>query len=457
MKKVLILGNGISRLKYKTWINKWDGEIWACNRAFREYKYLPRLNVIGTVHHEVAIEALTFQKKKALSYKILTSKAGLVNSYQVFLFKKYRGWSTGNELLQEALLSGYDQIYLAGFDMGGPDIYNGIVEGSNFRIQMQKIIEENGGAKIKFVNDQTSGIKPDANIEIVQKPENKKKKVVQQYHKTKIAYAPQIISNNINKYSDKYVSINSPNIQHNADIIHFHNKWEPTNKKGLIQYHSQPYIAMTDFKGSKYCIAQYPAMYKKEYGNFGLVRNIIDLDSPYYNKYVEVNKKIIVAYTPSTVGSHSRYADKGYVETLPILEKLKKQYPTKFDFHCITRKPLNEALRLKQEANVVIDECKTGSYHRCTLEGLAMGKMSIVYVQPEIEAMFKSVSKTDIIPYENVQLNNLEAFLFDLIRNNKMNYIIDRGQKAYEWMKTYWHHKDIVKEFEEIYDKILGE
>jgi len=37
MKKVLLLGNGISRLLYKDYINKWKGEIWACNRAFLEY------------------------------------------------------------------------------------------------------------------------------------------------------------------------------------------------------------------------------------------------------------------------------------------------------------------------------------------------------------------------------------------------------------------------------------
>jgi hypothetical protein len=57
----------------------------------------------------------------------------------------------------------------------------------------------------------------------------KDRKTILQYHKTRIAYAPDILSECINKYSTRYSSISSNKFSSDYDLIHFHNKWEKTN------------------------------------------------------------------------------------------------------------------------------------------------------------------------------------------------------------------------------------
>jgi lipopolysaccharide biosynthesis glycosyltransferase len=153
MKRVLILGNSNVRLKYRSYIDNWKDEIWVCNTAFIEYKSLPRLDVVGTVHPNNAIKALEFKNKNNLSYKILSSN---VQDYPgIDNFIKWRGWSTGNELIHEAFLKGYGRINLLGFDFGvGGDIHQPgkKLVGSNFKKQYDRIVTEFDDRKIHIVN-----------------------------------------------------------------------------------------------------------------------------------------------------------------------------------------------------------------------------------------------------------------------------------------------------------------
>jgi hypothetical protein len=434
MKKVLILGTDKLNCGDSNFIKDWSDEIWVCNKTYELFKYLPRLNLVAAVNEENARLAYKYRIENNLKYRIITSNQ---LDIPVEKFKKYIGYKTIIECIHQALLENYDVIYLLGINLSNDQ--------SCFMNQYNNLIKEYGSERIVVIKH--------TNKEPIEEKEYDKRKTILQYHKTKIANVPEIIANCITKYSKKYKSIEGSDVNVRCDLIHFHNKYAQTNKPSIIQYHSEPHITMTKFPNSKYCIPQYPALFK-EYGNFELVRNIIDLDLPEY-EYKEVKDKIVVSYTPSTIIKISKYADKGFVETLPILEKLKKEFPDKFDFNFVHNKPLSEAIDAKVNSNIVIDECISGSYHRCTLEGLAMGKLSIVYVQPEIEELFKQVSNTNDIPYKNINISNLENYLRFLI-DKGIDYVLEEGKKSYNWMRKYWHHLDIIKEYEEIYDNNLS-
>jgi len=126
IKEVLIVGNGISRLEHQDFIQKWSGEIWACNSAYLEYYNgsLPRLDlIIGDI--SALKEIVEYKKRYGGKYRIFgkNPKAKTLPGVEMIdipgLFIK----DSGSTLVARAIIKGYDKIYVIGFDLGGKDIY----------------------------------------------------------------------------------------------------------------------------------------------------------------------------------------------------------------------------------------------------------------------------------------------------------------------------------------------
>jgi lipopolysaccharide biosynthesis glycosyltransferase len=192
-KKVLILGNGISRLQFDSYVKSFDGEIWVCNQAYKEYKKFGRISAVFTVHKEVALSAFKFRQERGLRYKVYCSQ--VLKGYEgtISTLYRYRGWSSGSEAIHQALIDGYDKIELMGFDFGGSDVYQKhSVYGGNFRKQFLKILDEFGsdnleiiGCKSKEFSDMLSK-KTKARLNIKDKPPStfiKKVEVLDEYKK----------------------------------------------------------------------------------------------------------------------------------------------------------------------------------------------------------------------------------------------------------------------------------
>jgi hypothetical protein len=113
MKELIILGNGTSRLNHLDFITKSNIQIWGCNLAFRENI---NFNLIGSVHNWVVEEAIKYRKEHNLNFEILYPNIIPEIKKEYNLFQNYLGYSTGNELMNEAILRGYDTLYLLGFD-----------------------------------------------------------------------------------------------------------------------------------------------------------------------------------------------------------------------------------------------------------------------------------------------------------------------------------------------------
>jgi hypothetical protein len=127
------------------------------------------------------------------------------------------------------------------------------------------------------------------------------------YKKTIVAWAPDALSDAINKYSDhnsRVVGPQSPvkQIPKKYDILHIHNKIEPkqlnTAKRSVIQYHSEPYQVNLKLPvNERLVIAQYHATLP-EYKRCRIVRNIIDYNNPIYDPFI-VNNKFRIGFSPS--------------------------------------------------------------------------------------------------------------------------------------------------------------
>lgn len=274
---------------------------------------------------------------------------------------------------------------------------------------------------------------------------------------TDIAKAPEAISSVINKYTNHQsfvIGYSYPNklIRPDSDIVHQHNKVFVTNKKSIIQYHSEPFRVDLNTRLPKLVIAQYHATLK-EYNDCRIVRNPVDLyDIDFFPKYQD--KIIRIGYSPSTLEPTSKWADKGYSETIPILNRIKELYKDKVELDIITNVSLEVCLARKSMCNIFIDEVKTSSYHRSGLESMAMGIATICSTNKSVEEVLLRSSGAKNNPFINVYYYDLESKLIDLIESG-LDDILDIGYKTRLWMETNWDPEIIANEYIKIYEKWL--
>ena len=134
------------------------------------------------------------------------------------------------------------------------------------------------------------------------------------------------------------------------------------------------------------------------------------------------------------------------------MTKLAKTHKHEIDI--ITNLPLNECIKRKSNCDILIDECVTGSYHSSWLEVLALWKLSFCSLDESIIRIFKKVSKSNIVPFENIWIEDLENELKKIIKKGK-SFIHDVGAKNRSWMEKYWHPKDIANEYIDFYSTFL--
>jgi hypothetical protein len=120
--KVLILGNGISRLLYDDYIRNFPGAVWGCNYIYLDYG--EKLDLI-TGHQDVLVLANKYRKKNNLKYKIISGSPVAGNNIyeESFKCKVFFLKDSGTSLIAEALTRGLN-IEVCGFDLGGKDCYS---------------------------------------------------------------------------------------------------------------------------------------------------------------------------------------------------------------------------------------------------------------------------------------------------------------------------------------------
>jgi hypothetical protein len=147
---ILILGNGLSRLAFDKQIKEFEGEVWACNYAFREYpEKITRL----TGHTEPLEEAEKEKAEKGYKFDIYSGVCAK-KKYEWKTFTVNPRWlrDSGTTLIAQALHEG-KKVILCGFDLGGPDVYCTDQWKQNKRTwvkRMAEIIKEWGSENIEF-------------------------------------------------------------------------------------------------------------------------------------------------------------------------------------------------------------------------------------------------------------------------------------------------------------------
>jgi hypothetical protein len=252
---------------------------------------------------------------------------------------------------------------------------------------------------------------------------------------------PVILNFLLKKYKDERV------------IVHFHNKYlkssllNKKNVKKIIHYHSEPSGVSLRVPVDYYRLVlnQYHCTLK-EYRGCSIVRN-----SFFNEKKIIFNKKIKIGYYPSTTIRHNKYYDKGYPETLQILYKIHKIFPNVIiDVkHGIS---YSECINRKRDCHIIIDECKTGSFHKTTLEGLSLGCIVIVNINKLLEEIHKKLYGVKL-PVINVNLKGLE-YCLNILLKTKKSVLEKMAIEKMNIFNKYWNNKIVSEEYFGIYKSI---
>lgn len=271
--------------------------------------------------------------------------------------------------------------------------------------------------------------------------------IIQQYKKSPLAFAPDEISKCINKYTP-HTSFVDAKVHREANLIHFHNRWENTTQKQIITFHSEPERVNRSYNHFKSVVAQYHATLP-EYAGFHPIRNIIDFYQPSYEMVKP--KKHRIGFSPSVKTKINEWYNKGYEETKQIMEEVASLLDVEIDvIHGVS---LQEALERKSRCSIVIDECVTKSYHRSALEGLALGKMTICSIGEDVQEIVKKTSG-EHLPVENVDIKYLRSFLLEILEKYSVQDLHEIGIERRLWMEEFWNPKDVIQDYLKMYRSV---
>jgi hypothetical protein len=165
--------------------------------------------------------------------------------------------------------------------------------------------------------------------------------------------------------------------------------------------------------------------------------------------------QLTICFTPS--GKHEAYPaehplywhSKGYDTTLRVLERLAQRFSLRLEVIRSGQVSHAESLGMKRNAHIVIDECVTGSYHRNSLEGLALGCVVVNGMGrvPAIVEVFRHCAGgTAEIPFVRADLPDLERVLTSLIEQGT-EALASQGWHNRAWMEQHWDFQRQWKRF----------
>ena len=136
---------------------------------------------------------------------------------------------------------------------------------------------------------------------------------------------------------------------------------------------------------------------------------------------------------------------KGTKYVLEAVEKLKNEGHD-FEFVLVENKPHSEALKIFEDADIVIDQLLAGSYGLVAIECMAMGKPVLCYIREDIEKYYQNLPILNTNPdtiYDNLKL---------LIENPKLRK--ELGEKGRKYVEEVHDSRKIAMQMIELYKNI---
>lgn len=150
----------------------------------------------------------------------------------------------------------------------------------------------------------------------------------------------------------------------------------------------------------------------------------------------EQGKKITVVHAPSDTQL------KGTEYVVNAVERLKKEYC--LDFILVQNKTQEEARKIYEEADIIVDQLIIGTYGVFAIEGMALGKPVITYIMPDMVDNFP-----EELPIQNANVDNIEEVLKKLIMSSELRYRV--GVAGRKYVEDYHDYRKVAAYLKRIY------
>lgn len=156
---------------------------------------------------------------------------------------------------------------------------------------------------------------------------------------------------------------------------------------------------------------------------------------------------IFFSHTKPTGAWENRWNTKGAPETRTMLKRIGAD--TGCSVRAVTDLPLAEVLPLRRSSRIVLDELVNGSYHLSALEGLAVARPVLAYLDARTLRLLREFSGSDVCPFINVRLEEAEPVLRHLLAHPELAEAVGRAGR--QWLEEHWSELSMIRHFENIY------
>lgn len=180
--------------------------------------------------------------------------------------------------------------------------------------------------------------------------------------------------------------------------------------------------------------------------------NLIAETEPDYQSAAEVSGAAVLANPTTTAGAWTeRWDTKAMPELRRILGQVRRR--TGLPTSMISHRPHAELMREKARARIVIDDLVTGSYHLSALEGLAVSRPVLCYLDDRTLRVLRHISGSPDCPFLNVRLEDALEVILGLLDNGEAADEIGRAGRR--WLEDHWSEALGVRAYIEVYEQLL--
>lgn len=176
---------------------------------------------------------------------------------------------------------------------------------------------------------------------------------------------------------------------------------------------------------------------KDFYPNVHFINQAINLEN--YKVVSSKNDKILIVHAPSSPEF------KGTKYILNAVEELRSKYD--FEFKLIQGMPHEEAKKIYQKADLIIDQLHSGSYGLFSLESMAMGKPVVCWISDYMKSKYPTE-----LPIISANPDNIKQKIEYMI-NNK-DCLSSIGKNGREYVEKYHDMNKISEQILNIYKSI---
>jgi hypothetical protein len=249
-----------------------------------------------------------------------------------------------------------------------------------------------------------------------------------------------------------------------ADVIHYHNRWKRQeifkrcsfkSKPSVIQIHS-PRMSedFTQEIESGVPIAVIAQYHPREWEGLMryLIPNVVDIHDEIHCERTRPDfEHPVVGYAPSNWNAKG-WDNKGFGIVNTFLKK-RQLFERDIKYKLIAKRPFLEAMKMKKECDLGIDEFMTGSYHLSSLEFLSMGIATVAFLDELTKEAIMDVTGATTLPWIEVTRHNFHSRLNPLLKDR--DTLLEMGEISRKWMEKYWNPQALCYHYIQMYEDIL--